>query len=321
MIITVTLNPTLDKTLSVPRLEPGAVHRAQILRQDLGGKGINVSRALRAIGIDSRITGFIGGCTGQVMQSGLLATGFDVHFVEVEEETRQNITLLDEASGQYTKINEPGPGISPRHIAAFQAMVDQMARPADLWAFCGSLPPGAPSDLYARLIQQVQTQGGRAFLDTSGRAFRDGLPACPFAIKPNSEEAAEFLGLPVYGDDEHCAAARRLQSQGVELVALTRGAQGLVLAMDGEVLIATPPPVAARSPIGAGDAALAGLLWAVSDGCGPIETARRAVACGTAAAMQEGTGVGDRLLVEKLLDQVRVTRQSNITMFLAGSES
>jgi 1-phosphofructokinase family hexose kinase len=262
---------------------------------------------LRAIGIDSRIIGFVGGCTGQAMQSGLLAAGFEVHFVEVEEETRQNVTLFDEASGQYTKINEPGPSISPRHIAAFRALVDQMARPGDLWAFCGSLPPGAPSDLYAKLIQQVQAQGGRAFLDTSGRAFRDGLPACPFAIKPNSEEAAEFLGLPVYSDDEHCAAARRLQSQGVELVALTRGAQGLVLAMEGEILLATPPPVAARSPIGAGDAALAGLLWAVSDGCGPIETARRAVACGTAAAMQEGTGVGDRLLVEKLLDQVTIS--------------
>jgi 1-phosphofructokinase family hexose kinase len=310
MIITVTLNPTLDKTLSVPRLEPGTVHRARILRQDLGGKGINVSRALRAIGIDSRIIGFIGGRTGQAMQSGLLAAGFDVHFVEVEEETRQNITLLDEASGQYTKINEPGPTVGLYHIAILQAQVDQMARPGDLWAFCGSLPPGAPSDLYANLIQQVQAQGGRAFLDTSGQAFRDGLAACPFAIKPNSEEAAELLGLPVYNDDEHCTAARRLQAEGVELVALTRGARGLVLAMDGEVLIATPPRVATRSPIGAGDAALAGLLWAVSDRCGPVETARRTVACGTAAAMQEGTGVGDRLLVEKLLDQVIVTGSS-----------
>jgi 1-phosphofructokinase len=310
MIATVTLNPTLDKTLSVPRLEPGTVHRARVLRQDLGGKGINVSRALRALGIDSRIIGFVGGRTGQAMQSALLAAGFDVHFVEVEEETRQNITLLDEASGQYTKINEPGSTVSPRHIAILQAQVDQMARPGDLWAFCGSLPPGAPTDLYANLIQRVQAQGGRAFLDTSGRAFRDGLAARPFAIKPNSEEAAEFLGLPVHSDDEHCAAARRLQAQGVELVALTRGAQGLVLAMDGEILLATPPPVAARSPIGAGDAALAGLLWAVSDRCDPVEAACRVVACGTAAAMQEGTGVGDRLLVEKLLDQVIVIRSS-----------
>jgi 1-phosphofructokinase len=309
MIITVTLNPTLDKTLSVPRLQPGAVHRAQVLREDLGGKGVNVSRALRALGIASRIVGFIGGRTGQAMQSGLLAAGFDVHFIDVGGETRQNLTLLDEASGQYTKINEAGPTVGPHHVTALQIQVEQMARAGDLWALCGSLPPGAPPDLYARLIEQVQGCGGRAFLDSSGLAFRAGLAAQPFAVKPNSEEAAELLQQPLHGDDEHCFAARRLQAEGVRLVALTRGAQGLVLAMDEDLLIASPPPVTARSPIGAGDAALAGLLWAVSDRCDAVETARRAVACGTAAAMQEGTALGDRVLIEKLLSQVKVIKR------------
>jgi 1-phosphofructokinase family hexose kinase len=306
MIITVTLNPTLDKTLSVPRLQPGTVHRAQILREDLGGKGINVSRALQALGISSRLTGFLGGKTGQTMSSGLQAAGFNVHFVEIEDETRRNITLLDESSNQYTKINEPGPTVGPRHLAALQAQIDQMARPGDLWAFCGSLPPGAPYDLYASLIQQVQERGGRALLDTSGRALYEGLSAHPFAIKPNSEEAAELLGDPLSSHEEHCAAARRLQAREVPVVALTRGAQGLVLATGERVLMALSPAVSARSPVGAGDAALAGLLWAISDACDPFETARRIVACGTATAMQEGTGVGDRRLVEQLLKQVQV---------------
>jgi 1-phosphofructokinase family hexose kinase len=306
MIVTVTLNPTLDKTLSVPRFQPGALHRARILREDLGGKGINVSRALRALGITSRLVGFMGGGTGQVMQNRLRAAGFDVHFLEVEGETRRNITLHDEASGQYTKINEPGPTVGLHHLAALQAQVDQMTQRGDLWAFCGSLPPGAPSDLYARLIQQVQERGGRAFLDSSGPALHAGVAARPFAIKPNSEEAAELLGLPLRGDDEHCTAARRLQDKGISVVALTRGAQGLVLAMEGDALMATPPSVAVRSPVGAGDAALAGLLWAISDRCDAAETARRVVACGTATAMQEGTGVGDHALVEGILSQVEV---------------
>jgi 1-phosphofructokinase family hexose kinase len=306
MVITVTLNPTLDKTLSVPRLRPGAVHRAQILREDLGGKGINVSRALRALGIPSWQVGFMGGGTGQAMRTGLQGAGFNVHFLEVDGETRRNITLLDEATGQYTKINEPGPSVAPHHLAALEAQVDQMARPNDLWAFCGSLPPGAPADLYATLIQQVQERGGRAFLDTSGPAFHEGVAAHPFAVKPNSEEAAELLGHSLYSDDEHCGAARRLRAEGISLVALTRGAQGLVLAMGGDVLIAIPPRVPARSPVGAGDAALAGLLWAVCENCDAVETARRVVACGTATAMQEGTGVGDRALVEELLSQIQV---------------
>jgi 1-phosphofructokinase family hexose kinase len=306
MIITVTLNPTLDKTLSVPRLEPGTLHRAQILREDLGGKGINVSRALRGLGISSSLTGFMAGATGQTMTSGLNAAGFEVQFVEVEGETRRNITLLDASTGQYTKFNEPGPSVGPNDLAALQSQVDKLAHSGDLWAFCGSLPPGAPSDLYANLIRRVQARGGRAFLDSSGLALREGLAARPFAIKPNSEEAAEVLGSPLDSDEDHCTAARRLQAEGVSVVALTRGAHGLVLVMDGEILLASPPPVVVRSSVGAGDAALAGLLWAISDGCDPVETARRIVASGTATAMQEGTAVGARALVEQLLSRVQV---------------
>lgn len=307
MIVTVTLNPTLDRTLSVPKFQLGELNRAQVVRQDLGGKGINVSRALRALGVPSQMVGFMGGATGQVMRNGLLAAGFEVRFVEVEGETRRNITLLDEASGKYTKINEPGPTASPQDVAALKAQLDQMLRPGDLWAFCGSLPPGASPDLYAQLIRQVQEGGGHAFLDSSGLALREGLTGHPFGIKPNSEEVAELLHSPLRSDAEHCVAARRLRAQGVSLVAVTRGAHGLVLAMAGETLLAAPPSVAVRSPVGAGDAALAGLLWAVSERCDALETARRAVACGTAAAMQEGTGVGGRALVERLLRQVQVT--------------
>jgi 1-phosphofructokinase len=307
MIITVTLNPTLDKTLSVPELRPGALHRAKILREDFGGKGINVSRALRGLGIPSQLVAFLGGGTGQVMRRGLQAAGFDVHMVEVEGETRRNITLLDEARSEYTKLNEPGPTVRSQNLAALRDQIERLVSPGDLWAFSGSLPPGAPPDLYAQLIRQVQKGGARAFLDSSGRAFREGLAAHPFAIKPNSEEAAEFLGHALEGDREHCAAAHHLEAEAVSVAALTRGAWGVVLAMNGQVLMASPPPVTARSPVGAGDAALAGLLWAVSDGCDPVETTRRVLACGTATAMQEGTEVGDRTLVTQLLNEVQVT--------------
>ncbi len=307
-ITTVTLNPVLDKAFSTPRLEPGTIHRLRLMREDLGGKGINVSRTLRMLGIPSRIVAFFGGRTGQYMHQQLLAAGYEVVPIEVEGETRQNITLLDEARDQYTKFNEPGPTVGERQILALQDCIKQLAKPDDVWAFCGSLPPGAPDDLYARCITLAQTRGGRAFLDTSGTALRAGLAASPFAVKPNSEEAAELLGVMLSGDAEHAAAARQLHKQGIALVAISRGAQGVVLAMQDQVWMATPPPVHARSPVGAGDAALAGLIWAVYDACDPAEVVARAVACGTAAAMQEGTGVGDRCLVETLLQQVIVTR-------------
>jgi len=306
MIVTVTLNPTLDKALSVARLEPGAVHRARFLRQDLGGKGINVSQALRALGLPSLILGFVGGSTGEVMRRGLAAEGFDTAFIEVPGETRQNLTLLDESAGIYTKINEPGPQVTSAELAALLAQVEALAAPGDLWAFCGSLPPGAPAELYARLIGTVQARGSQAFLDTSGRALTEGWGAAPFAVKPNSEEASEALGGAIEGDAGHASAARRLQTGGTRLVCLSRGAEGAIVALDEALVAAYPPGVQARSPVGAGDAALAGLIWAVTEGCDAAETARRAVACGTAAAMQEGTGVGDRSLVEQLLPQVEV---------------
>lgn len=320
MIYTVSLNPSLDRTLSVERLVPGAVHRARVLRQDVGGKGINVSRALAAIGLRSVPVAFLAGATGEAMRRGLAAAGFDGRFIEVAGETRQNITLLDESAGLYTKLNEPGPGVGPAHLAALRELVAASVQPGDLWAFCGSLPPAAPHDLYAELIALVQARGGLAVLDTSGPALRMGLAAGPCAVKPNSEEAGDALGTgPVVSEAECLAAAAALlrcvqANAGVAtpwgtlcpVVCLTRGSQGLILASGDLVVIAEPPSVTPRSSVGAGDAALGGLIWAIVEGCGPAEAARRAVACGTAAAMQEGTGIGDRGLIERLLPQVQI---------------
>jgi 1-phosphofructokinase len=315
MIVTVTANPILDRTLAVSQLRPGEFHRARLLRQELCGKGITVTRALAALGIPSKVLGFVAGINGQAFKSGLAEEGFDVDFIDVDGETRQSILIFDEASRLYTKINEPGPTIRPEHITALQSKVERLARPDDFWVFSGSLPPGAPHDFYTALIRLVQERGARAFLDSSGLAFREGMAARPFGVKPNSEEAAEFLERPLNRDDEHCVAVRRLiHEHGAEVAAITRGSSGLVLALKSlpeQAIVAIPPQVAIRSAVAAGDAALAGILWGLLDGCDPAEIARRAVACGTAAAMQEGSGIGSRALVERLLPQVEVRVMSS----------
>jgi 1-phosphofructokinase family hexose kinase len=307
VITTVTLNPTRDKALSLARLQPGTMHRARLVREDWGGKGVNVSRALLALEIPSRIVGFMGGRTGRAMRDELVGAGFDVHLAEVQGETRTKLIVHDEANDQYTEINELGPTITPDQMAALQGEIAQMAGPGDMWAFCGSLPPGAPADTYAQLIGVVQARGSPAFLDASGPALRAGVGARPYGIKPNGDEASELLQMTLDGDADHQMAARRLQQAGIHVVALSRGARGLVLALGDRLYRAIPPSVAVRSPVGAGDAALAGLLWAIADGCDPAQTAARAVACGTAAAMQEGTKMPERALVEQLLSQVTVT--------------
>jgi 1-phosphofructokinase len=306
MIYTVTLNPSLDRTLSVPELLPGAIHRARLLREDLGGKGVNVSRSLMGLGIPSCILGFAGGRSGEALRAGLLAQGFEVAFVDTGAEIRQNITLFDEASSLYTKINELGPEIEAQYVAALEDLVGKSAQPGDLWAFCGSLPPGASPDLYARLIERVQGKKALAFLDASGNALRCGVTARPFALKVNTEEASELLGVELEEDLEVSCTASELLEGATHMVILTRGRRGLVLATERERLAAVPPEVEVRSPVGAGDAALAGLLWAAYEQCDPVTTARRAVACGTAAAMQEGSGVGEACLIRELLDRVEI---------------
>jgi 1-phosphofructokinase family hexose kinase len=306
MIVTVTLNPSLDRTLSVPAFNPGKLHQARLIRVDLGGKGINVSRALRAVDFPSRILGFAGGRTGSTLRDGL-EEAFAVSFVEVGDDIRQNITLLDESNGEYTKINEQGPTIGPSQLAALEELVERTVQPGDLWAFCGSLPPGAPPDWYARLISRVQEKKALAFLDASRTPLREGMRAGPYALKVNVDEAGELLGCHLEGEQAVLEAARQLQAKGTCLVAITRGAEGLVLATKTGIVIASPPPVTALSSVGAGDATLAGLLWAVSDQCDPVTMACRAVACGTAAAMQAGSGVGDRRLIQGLLSRIKTT--------------
>ena len=307
MIYTVTLNPTLDKTYSVPVLQPGNLHRMRPLSRDLSGKGVNVSRALRGLGIDSHILLLIAGPTGELFRQSLSAQGFVVHTVEALGDTRQNITLLDESSGIYTKLNEPGPQCGAEQVGKLLDTTRQLARPGDWWTLSGSLPPGAPPDLYACLIEIIQGAGGRACLDADGDALRLGLAARPFAAKPNSEESAELLGIPLIDDVDHACAARHIQHMGPRLVMITRGAQGLVLAMDEALCLAVHPPVPAYSPFGAGDSALAGLIWGLMEGGDIYQGAAHAVACATAAVQLEGTNFADKAHIEQIVEHVIVT--------------
>ncbi len=308
MIVTVTLNPSLDKALRVSRLARGELNRAQVVRVDVGGKGFNVSRALLALGMPSLAVGVMAGGTGQALAHGLAALGIESDLIWVEGETRSNITLFEAEDGVYTKINEPGPTLSAEAVREILNRVERRARPGDLWVFCGSLPPGAPADLYACLIRRVQDAGALAALDASGAPLRAAAAARPFLLKPNVAEAEELLGhsLPALADQ--VAAVRSLQAQGIRLVALTRGQEGALLADAAEVLAVKPPLIASGSPVGAGDAFLAGLIYVWSQGADLAEMARWAAACGAAAAAQEGTGMGQRVEVEALVSQTRIEK-------------
>jgi 1-phosphofructokinase family hexose kinase len=324
MIITVTLNPVLDRTYVVPRLQFDDVLRSTPARLDWGGKGFNVSRALQALGAGSLAMGFLGGATGDKIAAGLRDLGIKTDFTLISGETRTNIVILEESrsspvqrTGRHLKINEPGPAILPLEIDRFLSQVDTHLAAGcsragqefvhQTWIFSGSLPPGVPPDIYATLIHRVQSAcqpdfHARAVLDTSGEALRLGLLARPYLIKPNRQEAESITGFSLKTRRDLDRAGAIFLDMGVQIVAISLGADGLYCCWDRALLqskehaiLVSAKPVQGGNPTGAGDALLAGLVYAleydllINEGGGFVDAARFAVTCGTAAA--EGPGV------------------------------
>jgi 1-phosphofructokinase family hexose kinase len=306
MIITVTPNPVLDHTLTVPEIAFDAVTRATTSRVDWGGKGFNVSRVLLAFGVKSLALGFVGGATGQRLTAGLAALGLPTDFVTIAGETRTNVIVAEADSARYVKVNEAGPTVQPEEVARFLDKVRRRATGGDTWALCGSLPPGVPDDFYAQLIEILQPRGVRVLLDTSGAALRLGCEAHPFLVKPNAEEAAAFAGHPVATRDDTLRAARAFLERGVPQVALSLGGEGLLLATRKSAVFAAPPDVTVKNVTGAGDALLAGLAYALECNLPLAEQARWGVAAGTASAMHEGVGIVTRASVEQVYAGITV---------------
>jgi len=308
MIYTVTLNPAVDRELTVPAIEFDSVLRATACRVDFGGKGFNVSRMLRALGAESVALGFAGGRSGELLRDGLEGLGIATDFVWVAGETRTNVSIVTEAHDHYVKANEPGPTISPAEGIALVQQVRRLARAGDWWVLAGSLPPGAPASIYMRLIGDIQAAGARVILDTSGDALRDGCAARPFLAKPNDLEIHKLTGLPVDSTSEIAAAAQVMQHSGVANVVVSLGKKGALLADAENVWLAASPHIQEKNPIGAGDSMVGGLVWGLSQGLPLPEALRWGIACGAATASMSGTAVGSRELVKSLAAQVTVNR-------------
>jgi len=310
VIITVTPNPVLDRTLTVPRIVFNEVTRATTVQLDWGGKGFNVSRALQPLGMDSVAMGFIGGATGQTLERGLSDLGIATDFVHIAGETRTNVIVREADSERYIKVNEAGPTVQAEEVFAFFERVIEKARPGDTWVLAGSLPPGVPTHFYAQLIGLLRLHRARVFLDSSGEPLRLGCAAAPYLVKPNAIEATQVTRIEIRPSGSRrpqgsLEAAKHFLHQGIELVALSLGADGLLLASEEQAVWARPPAVVARNPTGAGDALLAGIIWASVRGMPLEEMARWGVASGTASALREGVGAGTRAEVEALYGQVQ----------------
>jgi 1-phosphofructokinase family hexose kinase len=306
MIYTLTLNPALDRELTVPALALDEVLRAVRVRVDCGGKGFNVSRALAALGERSVAVGLVGGEIGRRLEDKLHASGVETDFLEVAGETRTNVTVVGAGDARQIKVNEPGPTVSPAEREAVSEKVRALARRGDWWVLSGSLPPGLAPTIYGRLIQVVQSVGARVVLDSSGAPLRHGCEARPFLVKPNMAEASILTGAAVASVSEACAASLRIRSLGAENVVISLGSAGALLSEGERAWLAEPPVIRERNPNGAGDALVAGMLWSLARNPSLPEALRVGVASGAAAASLDGTEVAPRSMVEALTREVRL---------------
>ncbi|MER5944723.1 1-phosphofructokinase [Streptomyces sp. NPDC001904] len=287
MILTVTPNPSLDRTYEIPGLDRGEVVRAAGERMDPGGKGVNVSRAVAAAGAPTLAVLPLGGAPGALVAELLDAQGIAVAPVPVAGLTRSNIALA-EPDGTLTKINAPGPELGPEEAESLLAAVAERSAGADWIACCGSLPRGLAPDWYADLVARAHGAGARIALDTSGPALLAALKERPDVVKPNAEELAGAVGRPLTTIGDAVEAAEELRAAGAAAVLASLGADGQLLVEASGTWFASAPAAVVRSTVGAGDSSLAGFL--IAGGRGP-EALASAVAHGAAAVQLPGSAM------------------------------
>ena len=290
MIVTLTPNPSIDRAVTIDALHRGEVHRATSSRIDPGGKGVNVSRALAAQGAETVAVLPAGGPEGHLMDELLDTARVARRSVPVAGALRMNVSVL-EPDGTTTKLNEPGPILTELEVDLLLQEALDAACTATWVVGCGSLPPGAPTDLYAELVERVRERGVKVAVDSSGAPMIAAVAARPDLVKPNHEELAELVGrpLPTLGDVHE--AARGLVADGIEVVAVSLGGDGALLVTATDLVHARAAITRPLSTVGAGDCMLAGLLHGLSSGMTPADALATAVTWGAAAVTLPGSRV------------------------------
>jgi tagatose 6-phosphate kinase len=309
-LVCVALNAAIDKTAVVERLEPGAIHRPEILAALPGGKALNVARAATRLGLPATVVAVIGGHAGNWFAAALEARDIPAHLVRVPGETRTCLSVLDRATGKLTEFYEPGvelPADSwPAVEEAVAAALDAASDPP-LVILAGSLPPGAPSDAYARLLRQASAGGAESVVDAAGEPLAVALADRPWLVKVNAREASATTGVATDDRDGVIRAADRIRELGARQALVTRGVHGSAFVGD-EAWELGPPPQLGPYTVGSGDVLLAGFAAAIGRGDSLHDALRYAGAAAAANALVPGQGELDPKELVRLLPQATITR-------------
>ena len=308
MIYTVTLNPAIDKTVVIENFCPGAVNRIGMLREDTGGKGINVSKCLKNLGADSTASVILAGDAGKRLEKMLGETGIPSLAVWAEGESRTNLKIVDPAKRENTDINEPGPAVSGELLEELKTKLGERILPGDLVILSGSLPAGVDRGLYGDWTAYFRSLGARVYLDADGEAMKQGLAAVPYMIKPNDGELAGLFGKEKLSRDEMVSEGRRLLETGIEEIVISMGSEGALFVREDGCYFTQGLPVEVKSTVGAGDSMVAAMAFADVKNLDREEKIRLAVTMGAGSVMQSGTQPPEANLVWELTKQVSLEK-------------
>lgn len=306
MIITVTLNPAIDKTAEVKTMIPNGLNRLDHVILDVGGKGINVSKAIKNLGGQSVCTGFTAGSNGEWIEDKLDQLGLEYKFVHTDGNTRMNLKVLDEKMN-LTELNEIGTTISAESLQELKTELLKMTFSGDIVVLSGSVPQGVPKTIYKELITLLKEKGAKVILDADGELFTEGIESGPYLIKPNKYELCKYFGLSEdVSDLELIDQAKKLLYKGIEVVVISLGSKGAIFITHDEIARVPGLNIIAHSAVGAGDSMVGALAYGIEQDYELIPLIKLAVATSAGAVMTEGTKAPEYAIVEKLIKEVEI---------------
>lgn len=306
MIITVTLNPAIDKTAHVEKMVPNGLNRLNNIILDVGGKGINVSKAIKELGGKSTCTGFVAGSNGKWIEDKLDSLGLDYKFRHVEGNTRINLKVLDRDMN-LTELNDAGDEIHENDLRYLKEDLLEMVNSNDIVVLAGSVPSGVPETIYQELITMFKEKGAKVILDADGELFTHGIEAIPTLIKPNKYELCKYFNLSEdVSDVELVSHAKKLLYKGIETIVISLGSKGAIFITNEETAYVKGLNIIAHSAVGAGDSMVGALAYGISEELELIPLIKLAVATSAGAVMTKGTKAPNRSVVEMLMKEVEI---------------
>ncbi|MDD5748680.1 MAG: 1-phosphofructokinase family hexose kinase [Actinomycetota bacterium] len=307
MIYTLTLNPTLDITYSVDELSFDEPVKAKAIVKTPGGKGLNVSRALHNLGLDSVSMTLLGGYTGEEVMVLLQQEGLILQVARISDETRTNVVIEVRGGKNQIVIRSEGPRVEQKEVKRISELLFDSSEIPEILVLSGSLPRGVNNDFYANIIERCRQHGIRVFLDSSGEPLRLGINAQPYLVKPNLSELEEVAGKKLCGEDEIISFSRHLIETGTGIVVVSLGSEGAIMVTQNEVLRGIVPRIDANT-VGAGDSMVAGLLIGIMNSEPLSEIFKKGLSVGVATVLNRGSALADRRLFEKALEMVKVQK-------------